>query len=137
MTYLKSSAADYYPDITLTELTALQRLHYLEYLSEEESLLQDGEQDMSAARIGAMNIRISARLVALSLMKTKRADVDPLDDESSKNAALELQREILGQWSWEGIAASALQVRRLSGMLPPETSDSKPEIEEEATAEKR
>lgn len=137
MTYLKSAASDYYSDITLTELTALQRLHYLEYLSEEESLLQDGEQDMSAARIGAMNIRISARLVALSLMKTKRADVDPLDDESGKNAALELQREILGQWSWEGIAASALQVRRLSGMLPPETSDSKPEIEEEATAEKR
>lgn len=139
MTYLKSARSDFYPDIELTELSALQRLQYLEYLSEEESFLQGDNKDMGPAKVSAMNIRISARLVALSLMKTKRQDIDPLDEESTKNAILELQREILSQWSWEGIAASALLVRQLSSMLPPENKPDKPEaaVEEDTSAEKR
>lgn len=139
MTYLKSTRSDFYPDIELTELSALQRLQYLEYLSEEESFLQDNNKDMGPAKVSAMNIRISARLVALSLMKTKSPDIDPLDEGSTKDAILELQREILSQWSWEGIAASALLVRQLSSMLPPENKpdESEAAVEEDASAEKR
>lgn len=136
MAYLKSAPSDFYPDTELTELTALQRLQYLEYLSGEESLINDAGQDAGHIKISAMNIRVSAHLVALALMKTKRSDVDPLDDEACKAVALQLQREILGQWSWEGIAASALQVRRLSGMLPPESTQEVQEETEALTVEK-
>ena len=138
MTYLKSTESDFYPGVILTELTALQRLHYLEYLSdEEERLLRDEGQEAGAVVISAMNIRISTRLVALSLMATQRSEIDPLDDEASKKAVLQMQHEILSQWSWEGIAACAIQVRRLSGMLPPEGREDEQDGEEAATAEKR
>lgn len=132
MPYLKSARSSFYPDITLTELSALQRLQYLEYIAGEESWLKDQQENaLDLTRLSAMNIRVSARLVALALLKNRTPDLDILDDNACRIAADNLQREVLATWSWEGIAASALQVRELSGMLPAEEKNTPQEPDPE------
>ncbi|HEY1844604.1 MAG TPA: phage minor tail protein G [Buttiauxella sp.] len=143
MPYLKSEQSVFYPDIQLTELSGLQRIHYLEYIAEEEKRLAvpDGEEPALAA-VMSMNFRLSARLVALSLFQRESGEVDLLDDHAIHAAVGVIQRRVLMQWSYEGIAANALQIRKLSGMLPPvpesETDDrvTEPADNEPLSAEK-
>lgn len=57
--------------VTITELSALQRITYLEYLAAEEKALSaisdDVDDQTMSAGLVSMSIRAGARLIALSL----------------------------------------------------------------------
>lgn len=139
--YLKSEKSETLPDITLTELSGLQRIQYIEYLTQEEKKLslQDIELSEMNMEFAALNIRASAYLVALSLYhtapKSEGVTTNPL--ECVEN----IKDTVLSTWGLEVISANALQIRQLSGMLPKEgdvPADEDTDAEKEpVTAEKR
>lgn len=113
----------------LYELSALQRIEYLEFLAAEEKTLDTGgkdvsDQEMSARLIGS-NIRSGARLIALSLWHN-----DP--DGPDENA---LYQQVLKGWPPEAIGKAEMKVKLLSGMLVPVSSDNEDNAEIIADAE--
>lgn len=123
--------------LVLNELSALQRLSFLEFIATAEADAQkhegDSETRRSAKMIG-LAIRAGALLVAQSLWHNNPAG----------KTETELQTEVLSTWPAEAIAKAEHQVKKLSGMLPPETptaaddpsSDNESSREEDATAAK-
>ncbi|AKL11401.1 TPA: phage minor tail protein G [Kluyvera intermedia] len=123
--------------LVLNELSALQRLSFLEFIATAEADAQKDEGDSETRRSAKMiglAIRAGALLVAQSLWH---------NDPAGKTET-ELQTEVLSTWPAEAIAKAEHQVKKLSGMLPSETptaaddpsSDNESSREEDATAAK-
>lgn len=99
--------------ITLNELSALQRINYLQYLAGEEKALtaagdELSEQVMTTQLIG-MSIRNGARLVSYSLWHNDPAG--PSEDE--------LFSQVMSSWPAEAIGQAEVAVKTLSGMITP------------------
>lgn len=99
--------------ITLYELSALQRINYLQYLAGEEKELtaagdELSEQVMTTQLIG-MSIRNGARLISYSLWHNDPAG--PSEDE--------LFSQIMGSWPAQAIGQAEVAVKTLSGMITP------------------
>ncbi|WP_058911143.1 phage tail assembly chaperone G [Entomohabitans teleogrylli] len=104
-------------EVTLYELSALQRIEHLEYLAELERIDSD---DMSAT-IGA-TIRASALLVAMSLWHGLENKAQCLSEVQAQVTSL--QEEVMNHWPLTAIAEADLRVKTLSGMIAPvETSE--------------
>lgn len=122
----------------ISELSALQRISYLEYLAREEKDLSVDVDELSeqevSARLVNMDIRTGALLIALSLWHN-----DP-----SGPSEEELQQQVLRSWPPEAIGKAQMQIQLLSGMLPPvldevietESIDNTVPVDEPVTAEK-
>lgn len=103
--------------LMLNELSALQRISFIEFLADEEKAFREiseglSEQEMAAKMIG-MNIRGGARLIAYSLWHN---DPSGLSEE-------ELHLQVLSSWPAEAIGKAEMQVKLLSGMLAPDPAD--------------
>ncbi|ELW9440220.1 phage minor tail protein G [Pluralibacter gergoviae] len=122
----------------ISELSALQRISYLEYLAREEKDLSVDVDELSEQEVNArlinMDIRTGALLIALSLWHN-----DP-----SGPSEEELQQQVLRSWPPEAIGKAQMQIQLLSGMLPPvldevietESIDNTVPVDEPVTAEK-
>ncbi|POP41740.1 phage minor tail protein G [Superficieibacter electus] len=115
--------------LTLSELSALQRIEFLDYLAKEEKAAKSSgdemdEQQMTARLVG-MSIRAGAWLVAQSLWHS-----DPAGPDAS-----ELHQQVLSTWPADAIGQAEMMVKTLSGMLPPVAEDSGGETEEEEGTE--
>ncbi|CAM3920411.1 tail protein [Pluralibacter gergoviae] len=122
----------------ISELSALQRISYLEYLAREEKDLNVDVDELSEQEVNArlinMDIRTGALLIALSLWHN-----DP-----SGPSEEELQQQVLRSWPPEAIGKAQMQIQLLSGMLPPvldevietESIDNTVPVDEPVTAEK-
>ncbi|EMD1658821.1 phage tail assembly chaperone G [Pluralibacter gergoviae] len=122
----------------ISELSALQRISYLEYLAREEKDLSVDVDELSEQEVNArlinMDISTGALLIALSLWHN-----DP-----SGPSEEELQQQVLRSWPPEAIGKAQIQIQLLSGMLPPvsdeeqetESIDNTLPVDEPVTAEK-
>lgn len=110
--------------VTVSELSALQRIELLEYLAKEEkaqrSVPEDEQEEVLAADLVGLNIRAGARLVAMSLWHGTDKTVS-VDD---------LHQQVLETWPVEAIGQADMQVKLLSGMIKLVASDQ--EVSEEA-----
>ncbi|WP_373641962.1 phage minor tail protein G [Klebsiella quasipneumoniae subsp. similipneumoniae] len=99
--------------VPITELSALQRITYLEYLAAEEKALSaisdDVDDQKMAAGLVSMSIRTGARLIALSLWHN-----DPKGPSEE-----ELHQQVMSTWPPEAIGKAEMQIKLLSGMLAP------------------
>ncbi|HHK9863381.1 TPA: phage minor tail protein G [Klebsiella pneumoniae] len=98
---------------TLTELSALQRINYLDYLAGEEKTLASAGEELSeqamTTRLIGMSIRNGARLISYSLWHNDPEG--PSEDE--------LFHQVLSTWPAEAIGKAEIAVKTLSGMLAP------------------
>ena len=131
--FLKKEPFNYLGEsTTLNELSALQRIEYLEFLAAEEKTLGHesdsiSDQEMTARLVGS-------NMIALSLWHNDPAGPD---EEA-------LYQQVLKGWPPEAIGKAEMQVKLLSGMLVPveDGNDADPEAPlevegaEEVTAEK-
>ncbi|KNC09995.1 tail protein [Klebsiella sp. RIT-PI-d] len=106
---------------TLYELSALQRINYLQYLAGEEKALATAgdelsEQAMTTQLIG-MSIRNSARLISYSLWHNDPAG--PSEDE--------LFSQVMSSWPAGAIGQAEVAVKTLSGMITPIVDEPQPE----------
>lgn len=125
MTYLKKDTLN--PDgenISLFELSAYNRMKYIEFMVEErKSLPTDGlssEENFKLATLLAM--RDQAMLVALSLSEA----------EEEKREGEDIFPEIMRKYPPGLLGGAALMVRMLSGMVSPVINGSEETEEEEA-----
>ena len=123
MDFLKKEEFEYNGVRTqISELSALQRISYLEYLAREEKDLSVDVDELSEQEVNArlikMDVRTGALLIALSLWHN-----DP-----SGPSEEELQQQVLRSWPPEAIGKAQIQIQLLSGMLPP-VSDEEQETE--------
>ena len=139
MDFLKKEECEHNGGRTqISELSALQRSSYLEYLAREEKDLsvdvdEQSEQEVNA-RLIYKDISTGALLIALSLWHN-----DP-----SGPSEEELQQQVLRSWPPEAIGKAQIQIQLLSGMLPPvsdveqetESIDNTLPVDEPVTAEK-
>lgn len=118
--------------VTLFELSALQRIEHLEYLSRTE--LTEASDTQSA--VAAM-VRAGAFIVAMSLWHGHE-----IKGSLKEGAAAEVARirdEVLGSWPLEAIAEAEFRIKTLSGMFPPPEESPAPddgETDGPVTAEK-
>ncbi len=128
--YLKSDLFEYGEEkIKLYELSALQRIEHLQFIAgAEKELPEDADQKTLYPLLVEQNIRLGARLVAMSLWQ---ADPD-------KCSVDQLQQDILSGWPISMIGAADKFVKALSDMLPEETPENArgQEEAEAVTAEK-
>lgn len=116
--FLKKEPFNYLGEsTTLNELSALQRIEYLEFLAAEEKTLGQeidiiSDQEMTARLVGS-NIRCGARVIALSLWHN-----DPAGPDEDA-----LYQQVLKGWPPEAIGKAEMQVKLLSGMLVPVEDD--------------
>ncbi|ASC12696.1 MULTISPECIES: phage tail assembly chaperone G [Klebsiella/Raoultella group] len=112
---------------TLTELSALQRIHYLDYLAGEEKALASSDEELSeqamTTRLIGMSIRNSARLISYSLWHNDPEG--PSEDE--------LFHQVLSTWPAEAIGKAEIAVKTLSGMLAP-VAEEAPSTDEDVDA---
>ncbi|PYZ79357.1 phage minor tail protein G [Citrobacter koseri] len=112
--FLKKEPFNYQGEsTTLNELSALQRIEYLEFMAAEEKALSVesdniSDQEMTARLVGS-NIRCGARVIALSLWHN-----DPTGPTEEA-----LYQQVLKGWPPEAIGKAEMQVKLLSGMLVP------------------
>ncbi|MDI3359777.1 phage minor tail protein G [Lelliottia sp. V89_10] len=131
--FLKSEVFEYGGQtITLSELSALQRIEHIRELAKlEQSSEGDESEAQKLTTALQVSIEISAQLVAMSLWQLSKDK--PVADH---------QTEILESWSVEAIGGAANVVKKLSGMMPPEPEvqpgedEPKTEPAEPITAEK-
>ena len=102
---------------TVYELSALQRIELLEYLTSEEKAHQadviDESESAQSTRLISFNIRAGARVVAMSLWHgTDKAE-----------SVEQLHRQVLETWPVAAIGEADSLVKRLSGMLPEVAAD--------------
>ncbi|MBO8132457.1 phage tail assembly chaperone G [Dickeya fangzhongdai] len=99
--------------ITLNELSGLQRIEYLEYITGVQKSLKEWESlpdDERLPKALRVNVEVNAWLISRSLWHNDRnKSVDALRDE------------IMQQWSVENITAAGNSVLKLSGMLTENT----------------
>ncbi|AVR03766.1 phage minor tail protein G [Pluralibacter gergoviae] len=124
---------------TLSELSALQRINYLEYLAGEEKTLAATDEELSehamTTQLIGMSIRNGARLISYSLWHN-----DPNGPSEDQ-----LFVQVMNSWPAEAIGQAEVAVKTLSGMIAPAAEDQQPEGDaaqvgaadgEPATAEK-
>ena len=123
--YLKSGLFEYGEEkITLFELSALQRIEHLQFIAgAEKELPEDADEKTLYPLLVEQNIRLGARLVAMSLWQA-----DPAKGDVEK-----LHQEILSGWPINMIGAADRFVKVLSDMLP-EASPENAGDQEEAEA---
>lgn len=95
--------------VTLYELSALNRIEYLEYVfSAKKSIPEDEDQtDDKIKAASILTIKDFAMLVALSLSQAP----------SESREASELLNEVISDFGVDGLTRAAQMVRELSGML--------------------
>ncbi len=96
--------------VLLHELSALQRIEYLQYLAKEEKVLPDTNDNEQTAAMVSSNIKAGALIVGQSLWH---------NDPDGPSAA-ELQAKILISWPPEAIGQADMQVKVMSGMIQPD-----------------
>ncbi|MFG0517292.1 phage tail assembly chaperone G [Kluyvera intermedia] len=115
--------------LTIFELSALQRIEFLTFMTSEEKAVSadsDGisDQEMTTRLVGS-NIRCGARLIAMSLWHNdpSGADVDTL------------YQQVLSGWPPEAIGKAEMEIKLLSGMLVPVEDDNAEEPDDAADTE--
>lgn len=102
--------------VTLSELSALQRIDYLDHLASAEKALPALDDALSESEISRLLLRLDietgALLVGMSLWHQNRKG--PTQDA--------LAADIAQAWPPEAIRAAELMIKRLSGMLPPDNA---------------
>ncbi|MCA7012521.1 phage minor tail protein G [Dickeya dadantii] len=95
--------------IKLNELSGLQRIEYLEYITGVQKLIKEWENLPDEDRLPKavrVNVEVNAWLISRSLWHNDRSkSVDTLRDE------------VMQQWSADSIASAGNNVLRLSGLL--------------------
>ncbi|WP_432782134.1 phage minor tail protein domain-containing protein [Klebsiella michiganensis] len=100
--------------VTLYELSALNRMEYLEYVFNAKNTLPvEASQDETVKAVTLLAIRDYGMLVALSLSQAP--------DENRDIA--ELMNEVLSEYGTGALTRAATMVRELSGMAVMERSD--------------
>ncbi|HBA8399993.1 TPA: phage minor tail protein G [Escherichia coli] len=133
--FLKTEPFEYNGQtVTLSELSALQRLEYLAWVKEKEEQRGEGVSEQQAL---SDIISEGALLVAMSLWHHHELNgaLSSLREETDR-----LMQEVLTSWPVEAIAAGRNVVARLSGMSAPagEKSPAQGEkTDEPVTAKKR
>ncbi|EFH7843916.1 phage minor tail protein G [Escherichia coli] len=112
--FLKNEPFEYNGQtVTLSELSALQRLEYLAWVKEKEE--QRGEGGSEQQALDDL-VREGALLVAMSLWHNHelKGTLPSLRQETDR-----IMQEVLTAWPVEAIAAGRNVVARLSGMSAP------------------
>lgn len=109
---LKTKESKHIPGLKLSELNGLQRLEYLEYISDLENELEEKQKTVSPAKITAViasiNIKAAARMFALSLSNF----------DADKDVSIEdVQDIILKEYGLSDINAASFEIRELSNMI--------------------
>lgn len=132
--FLKNELFEYNGEtVTLYELSALQRIEFIGFIAEVNKGVAADTTEMSeevlAGIATAINVKIAARIVAMSLWQKGGLKGPSVD---------ELHQEVLSGWPLPAISEADFIVRNLSGMLPAASaSDDAETSETEAqTAEK-
>ncbi|WP_108701561.1 phage tail assembly chaperone G [Phytobacter sp. SCO41] len=112
--FLKTEPLEYNGEtITLYELSALQRIEFIGYIAELNKWVPADTTEMSeetlAGIVTAINVKISARIVAMSLWQKAGLKGPSVE---------ELHQEVLSGWPLPAISEADFIVRNLSGMLP-------------------
>ncbi|ECE6544662.1 phage minor tail protein G, partial [Salmonella enterica subsp. enterica] len=107
--FLKKEPFEYNGEtVTLSELSALQRMNHLAYLKKkEEEGTDDGQQVIEEI------VRTGAMLVAMSLWHshTVKGSLSDMDEETKK-----IEEEVITSWPIEAISIAQKKVLQLSGM---------------------
>ncbi|ENC9860713.1 phage minor tail protein G [Klebsiella variicola] len=114
--------------VTLYELSALNRIEYLEYVFDAKITLpaEGASQDETVKAVTLLAIRDYAMLVALSLSQA-----------SDENRDIpELMNEVLSEYGTDALMRAATMVRELSGMAVISNQPENEEQEEPLTLEK-
>lgn len=103
---------------TIYELSALNRIEFLEYLAEQEKTIpaEGTDATLRNAAISAFSIREASRVVAMSLQNADRKGP----------TVNEVQQDVLETWSLDAIIAASFAIKVLSGIIKPqivETTD--------------
>lgn len=132
--FLKTEPLEYNGEIvTLYELSALQRIEFIGYIAELNKGVPADTTEMSeealAGIVTSINVKISARIVAMSLWQKEGLKGPSVD---------ELHQNVLSGWPLPAISEADFIVRNLSGMLPvaPAAGDEDPSKREDQTPEK-
>lgn len=99
--------------VTVFELSALQRIEFLEFLARVEKALDNDRENLSdqemTARLVGMSISAGAYVIAQSLWHNDKTG--PTVDE--------LHQQVMMEWPAEAIGKAEMQIKLLSGMVPP------------------
>lgn len=132
--FLKTEPLEYNGEtVTLYELSALQRIEFIGYIAELNKGVPADTTEMSeealAGIVTSINVKISARIVAMSLWQKEGLKGPSVD---------ELHQNVLSGWPLPAISEADFIVRNLSGMLPvaPAAGDEDPSKREDQTPEK-
>ena len=132
--FLKTEPLEYNGEtVTLYELSALQRIEFIGYIAELNKGVPADITEMSeealAGIVTSINVKISARIVAMSLWQKEGLKGPSVD---------ELHQNVLSGWPLPAISEADFIVRNLSGMLPvaPVAGDEDPSKREDQTPEK-
>lgn len=113
--------------VTVFELSALQRIEFLEFLAREEKALDNDRENLSdqemTARLVGISISAGAYVIAQSLWHNDKTG--PTVDE--------LHQQVMMEWPAEAIGKAEMQIKLLSGMLPPVSDPDDGKSEEDAT----
>lgn len=117
-------------EITLYELSALQRIEYIGYLTKvSKEIPVDADESVRTQMTSIVGVKISSRLVAMSLWQS---DINgPSVDE--------LQQQVMSTWPLPALSEAEFIVQEMSLMLPPVQADADPveqHADEEAGPEK-
>lgn len=118
--------------VTLYQLSALQRIEHLEYLKKLEAV-EEGDFQTAIT----LTVKNGAYLVALSLWHGHA--LKGTLPEGAPAEVSKIQDEVLQTWPTELIAEADFKVKRLSGMIEPQSESPEGEIRDPAepvTAEK-
>ncbi|HCM1954413.1 TPA: phage minor tail protein G [Salmonella enterica subsp. salamae serovar 9,46:z4,z24:z39:z42] len=110
--FLKKEPFEYNGEtVTLSELSALQRMNHLAYLKKKEE--EDADADDGQQAIEGI-VRMGAMLVAMSLWHSHAAkgSLSDMDEETKK-----IEEEVITSWPIEAISMAEKKVLQLSGMI--------------------
>jgi phage minor tail protein G len=132
--FLKTESLEYNGEtVTLYELSALQRIEFIGYIAEVNKVVPADTAEISeealAGIVTSINVKISARIVAMSLWQREGLKGPSVD---------ELHQDVLSGWPLPAISEADFIVRNLSGMLSvaPAAGDEEPSDKEDQTPEK-
>ncbi|WP_369114931.1 phage tail assembly chaperone G [Edwardsiella tarda] len=110
--------------IELRELSALQRIEYLEYAAANQVTGDDGTDPMTyIAAANKLDIKLNALIVAMATI--------PIEKATDQDAVMEMQHVVMGSWSSSALVAAARLIMKLSGMLSPEPIENHGDVDSE------
>lgn len=96
--------------IELRELSALQRIEYLEYAADNQVADHDSTDPMVyIAAINKLDIKLSALVVSMSTL--------PLDKATDRDALMAMHQQVMTSWPAEALTEAGKKVMALSGLL--------------------